>query len=475
MNARQRPAARRRSSLGGVEQTRQAYRERQTLPWLETLGQDLRFGLRMLQKSPGFTAIAIVTLALGIGANTAIFSIVNGVLLNPLPFPHPEQLVVLHASKPNFEFGSVSYPNFQDWRKDNHTFSSMAISRGYYFSLTGMGAAEQLDGQFMTSGFFETLGVKPLLGRTFTLGGRAAWRGASRPDQRGPVAAEVRGVPRCAGQEHLTLEGRNFTIIGVIPASFQLSVWSLRSRDIYVPIGQWRNTGLNDRGAGLGIRGIARLKPGVTLEQANADMARVSQNLAIAFPDVDKGTTAKLVPLKEQIVGDVRPFLLVLMARCRICVADRLRQRRRFTARAVHGADEGVRRPHRARREPRRLVCQLLTESLMLARRGRRTWNALRAVGHPCRAEASARDIATRERNRPRPPCSALHYRRSRFCRARSLVSFRRSSPHKPILRPHSKKVDVARAESAIVRKTSLSSRRWRWPWSSRRRRADGA
>ena len=167
MNAKE---ARRQAAikLGGIEQTRQAYRERETLPWIEALGQDLRFGLRMLQKSPGFTAIAILTLALGIGANTAIFSIVNGVLLNPLPFPHPEQLVVLHASKPNFEFGSISYPNFQDWRKENHTFSSMAISRGYYFSLAGMGLAEQLDGQFMTSDFFETLGVKPILGRTFT-------------------------------------------------------------------------------------------------------------------------------------------------------------------------------------------------------------------------------------------------------------------------------------------------------------------
>src|SRR5579863_2632408 len=109
-----------------------------------TLLQDLRFGFRMLKKSPGFTAIAVLTLALGIGANTALFSVVNGVLLSPLPFPQPEQIVTLHESKANFQSGSISYPNFRDWQQDNRTFSSMAIIRRYGFTMTGMGAAEQV-------------------------------------------------------------------------------------------------------------------------------------------------------------------------------------------------------------------------------------------------------------------------------------------------------------------------------------------
>src|SRR5690348_18355647 len=128
---------------------------------MNTLLQDIRYGLRMLAKAPGFTVLAVLTLALGIGANTALFSIVNGVLLNPLPFPHPEQLVTLHESKPNFPTGSISYPNFRDWQKENHTFSGMAIARGFSFNLTGNGPAEQIRGGFVSSDFFRVLGVKP--------------------------------------------------------------------------------------------------------------------------------------------------------------------------------------------------------------------------------------------------------------------------------------------------------------------------
>src|ERR1700685_463407 len=132
-----------------------------------TLVQDVRFAIRMLTKNPGFTAVVVLTLALGIGANTALFSIVNGVLLNPLPYPHPEQLVTLHESKPNFANGSISYPNFRDWQKDNHTFSAIAVTRSYGYSLTGMGEAEQVRAGFVSSDFFPLLGVRPVIGRAF--------------------------------------------------------------------------------------------------------------------------------------------------------------------------------------------------------------------------------------------------------------------------------------------------------------------
>ena len=137
---------------------------------MHTALQDIRYALRQMRSNRGFAIVAVLTLALGIGANTLIFSVVNGVLLSPLPFFKPDQLVTLHENKPNFEGGSISYANFRDWQKDNHTFSSIAIGRGYAFSLTGIGEAEQVKGEFVSSEFFSQLGVNPVIGRTFSTG-----------------------------------------------------------------------------------------------------------------------------------------------------------------------------------------------------------------------------------------------------------------------------------------------------------------
>ena len=214
-----------------------------------TLIQDLHYGLRMLRKNPGFAATVVLTLALGIGVNTAIFSIVNGVLLNPLPYPQPDRLVSLHESKPNFESGSISYPNFRDWQQQNTSFSSLAVSRRYAFSMTGNGKAEQVRGAFTSAEFFRLLGVAPVLGRTF----------APREDEIGaePVALISAGLwnrkfgssPSALGRT-ITLDGRDYTIVGVIPANFDLLTTSFSPSDVYVPIGQWTNPLLTQRGAG---------------------------------------------------------------------------------------------------------------------------------------------------------------------------------------------------------------------------------
>ena len=351
--------------LGGVQQTREQYRNRASLPMLEMLASDIRFGARVLWKSRGFTIVAIVTLALGIAGNTAIFSIVNGVLLNPLPFARPEQLVAVNESKPNFDQGSISYPNFLDWQKDNHTFSAMAVARGSAFSLTGKGEAEQVNAEFVSGSFFPLLGVNPILGRTFT---PAEEQGGAAPValiSEGLWQRKFSASPNVLGQ-NLTLDGKDFTVIGVIPSSFHLRLPSFRERDIYAPIRQWNNSILMNRNAGLGFHGIARLKPGVTLAQAKADMDRVTHNLAAAFPDADKGIGASLRPLKEQMVGDVRPFLLVLLAAvgfllllacvnvASLLLARSARRKREFAVRTALGATQS------------RVICQLLTESLLL-------------------------------------------------------------------------------------------------------------
>src|SRR4051794_24553850 len=233
-------AARRAALLdfGGVTQAKEAYRAQRALPFVEVMALDIRFALRQLCHAPGFTLTVLLTLALGIGGNTAVFSIVNGVLLNPLPFPQADQLVGLHESKPNFENGSISYPNFLDWRKDNRSFSWMAVSRGYSFTLTGRGDAEQLNAEFISSGYFALLGVHPIFGREFT----------PAEDQPGaaPVALISEGLwrrkfnasPGVVGQS-IALSGKSFSIVGVIPASVQVRTQGFQNQDVYAPIPQW--------------------------------------------------------------------------------------------------------------------------------------------------------------------------------------------------------------------------------------------
>ncbi len=375
--------ARRQAQIefGGMEAIKQECRESRRVHFLEVLLQDLRYGMRMLRRNPGFTIVAVITLALGIGANTAIFSVVNGVLLDPLPYPHPEQLITVHESKANFQYGSVSYPNFRDWQKNNRVFTALAARRSYAFSLTGMGDAEQLNGLFITADLFPLLGINPILGRNVSaaeddfgaspvvLISRSFWQ------RKFGTATDILG-------KGITLDARNYTIIGVMPNRLDLGPTS-RGYDVFVPLAQWSNPLLKQRFAGLGIHLIGRLRDGITFSQAQDDMDRVAANLAAAYPDVNKGIGASLIPLRQQVVGRIRPFLLVLMiAVCFVlliaCVnvanlllARSITRKREFAVRLSLGAPA------------RRIIRQLLTESILLSGAGGLLGVALAAWATP--------------------------------------------------------------------------------------------
>jgi predicted permease len=341
---------------------------------MDTFLQDLSYGIRMLIKSPAFALIAILTLALGIGANTAIFSVVNGVLLNPLPFPHPEQLVSVFTKMSTFEDASISYPNFEDWRRMNRTFSAIAAYRPDGFNLTGHGEPERLHGEMISAGFFELLGVNPLLGRAFSANEDIIGANPTVMIAEGLWKRKYGSDPNIVGQR-MELDGVGRTIIGVVPSSFHLHLQNFQSggpaNEVYLPVGEWNEPAFHDdRGSGWGLDAIARLKPDVTLAQARADMAGVSRELALAYPDVNSGKKANLIPLKEVIVGQTRTALLVilgavafvLLISC-VNVANLLLARstvrnREFAIRIALGAGK------------ERIVRQLLTESVLLALAG---------------------------------------------------------------------------------------------------------
>ena len=337
---------------------------------METLIQDAKYAIRMLAKNPGFTIVAILTLTVGIGANTALFSVANAVLFKPLPFRAPDQLAALYARRVRFERASISYPNFLDWQRENHTLVSMAAFRQDDFSLTGVGEAEHIRGEMVSADFFSTLDVSPSAGRFFT----------ADEDRIGgaPVAVISSGLwNRKFGSalgvigKRLALNGADYTIIGVLPADFHLRLQNFaENNDVYIPIGQWRDVVFHDRSAGLGMKAIGRLKPGVTLEQARADMDAIANRLADAYPVADKDSGITVMSLKESMVGEIEPFLflllgavgLVLLIACvnvaNLVLARSTSRTREFAIRSALGASAP------------RVLRQLLTESSLLALAG---------------------------------------------------------------------------------------------------------
>jgi predicted permease len=303
-----------RIRLGGQTQLKETNRELHGLPFLETFLRDTRFALRMLRKNPGFTAVAVLTLALGIGANTAIFSVVYAVLLKPLPFANPDQLFT--AFQANTQQGiaetGCSYPNFEEWRAQNHVFSELAGIVAHQLTLTGRGEPSVVNTSVVTPELFTLLDVKPLMGRVFfpqdgkqgaapvVLISEDLWRGRFGRD------------PGIIGTS-IDLDKRPFTVIGILPAAFRTPFFN-NKQEVWIPLVQDPvfSAFMPQRGVHL-LPALVRLKAGVSVVQAEAEMDAISGRLAAEFPAENSGWTVRLVPLQKEIVGDVRTELLVLL------------------------------------------------------------------------------------------------------------------------------------------------------------------